>query len=113
MEVSVTKEGDIWVLCPKGELDAASSILFDEAIEKAKAQGAEKILIDFEELNYISSAGLGVILSHLDEFEEKHIKLAICSMKPKVANVFEILGVDRLLNIYGNRSEANTYLNEA
>lgn len=113
MEVSLIKEGDVWVICPKGELDAASSIIFDEAIEEAEAQGARKILIDFEGLQYISSAGLGVILSHLDEFEEKHIKLAICSMKPKVANVFEILGVDRLLNIYDNRSDANAYLNEA
>lgn len=113
MEIRIEQIDDIWILMLKGELDAASSIKFDEAIEKVQAHQPRKILIDFAELTYISSAGLGVILSHLDELEQRKTRLALCSMQARVANVFEILGIDQLLSIFPSRQHANQYLNES
>lgn len=54
-----------------GEIDASSSIELDLAIAKSVGEGYEKILVDCSALEYISSAGLGVFMSYIDEFKDK------------------------------------------
>jgi anti-sigma B factor antagonist len=52
-----------------GEIDASSSIELDLTIAKSVGEGHRKILIDCHALEYISSAGLGVFMSYIDEFK--------------------------------------------
>ena len=66
----------------------------------------KNILIDCAGLEYISSAGLGVFMSYLDEFEENNIKMAIYALKDKVFQVFHILGLDQLITIKRTKEEA-------
>ena len=78
-----------------GEIDASSSIELDLAIARSVGEGFRKILVDCSALEYISSAGLGVFMSYIEELKEKNIPLVIYGMKEKVANTFEILGLRR------------------
>lgn len=71
-----------------------------------------KILVDCQNLHYISSAGLGVFISHLQRFEDAQIKLIFYNMQDKVRNVFEILGLDLLMTIVSDYEEARTIANE-
>jgi anti-sigma B factor antagonist len=68
--------------------------------------------VDCEHLNYISSAGLGVFISHLQRFEDAQIKLIFFNMQEKVKNVFEILGLDLLMTIVSTYDEAMTVADE-
>jgi len=95
-----------------GELDASSSVLLDEELSKPEIMIFSKILVDCEKLNYISSAGLGVFISHLQRFEDAQIKLIFFNMQEKVRNVFEILGLDLLMTIVSTYDEAMTVANE-
>ena len=61
--------------------------------------GRKKFLIDCSALEYISSAGLGVFMSYIEDFKKHDINLVIFGLNEKVANVFEILGLDQLLTI--------------
>ena len=97
---------DIIVLI--GEIDASSSIELDLAIAKSVGEGFTKILVDCGSLEYISSAGLGVFMSYIEEFKDKDIKMVLYSMNDKVANTFEILGLRELLTIGKDKSEAKT-----
>ena len=54
-----------------GEIDASSSIELDLTIAKSVGEGFSKILIDCSALEYISSAGLGVFMSYIEEFKDK------------------------------------------
>lgn len=96
---SVTTEalGKGTVLRFKGELDASSSVYADNALEEAIASSSKFVLIDCSELVYISSAGLGVILAAFQACTVKEMQLVIVNMQPKIRNVFEILGLDRLI----------------
>lgn len=80
-----------------GELDASSSVYADHALEEAIATSAEFVLIDCSELVYISSAGLGVLLAAFQACNIKGLQLVMVDMKPKIRNVFEILGLDRII----------------
>ena len=93
-----------------GEVDASSSIELDNAISEAVESGEKKFLIDCSSLDYISSAGLGVFMSYIEEFKKNDITLIIHGLNDKVANVFEILGLDQLLTIKLNKEEAKAHL---
>lgn len=93
-----------------GEVDASSSIELDSAINEAITSGGKKFLVDCTSLDYISSAGLGVFMSYIEEFKKNDINLVIYGLNDKVANVFEILGLDQLLKIEGTKEEAKALL---
>ncbi|MBO3272693.1 MULTISPECIES: STAS domain-containing protein [Hymenobacter] len=89
-----------------GELDASSSVILDTELSKSEVLDYQKILIDCQRLNYISSAGLGVFISHLQRLQDANVKLIFYNMQEKVHNVFEILGLDSLMTIVPTQAEA-------
>lgn len=95
-----------------GELDASSSVMLDEELSDPQIMEYSKILVDCKNLHYISSAGLGVFISHLQRFEDAQIKLIFYNMQDKVRNVFEILGLDLLMTIVSDYEEARSIANE-
>ena len=101
---------DIIVLI--GEIDASSSIELDLAIAKSVGEGFSKILVDCGALEYISSAGLGVFMSYIEEFNDRKIKMVLYGMSEKVANTFNILGLNELLQIGKDKEEAKRIVNE-
>ncbi|WP_242923440.1 STAS domain-containing protein [Pontibacter liquoris] len=105
------KESTI-IMTLDGELDASSSVVLDEELSDPAIMKYSKVLVDCKNLHYISSAGLGVFISHLQRFEDAQIKLIFFNMQDKVRNVFEILGLDLLMTIVSNYEEAITVSNE-
>ncbi|MBS1506859.1 MAG: STAS domain-containing protein [Bacteroidetes bacterium] len=106
------QEGGTDIIAVIGEIDASSSIELDLAIAKSVGEGFKKILVDCHALEYISSAGLGVFMSYIEEFRDKNIKMVLFGLKDKVTNTFEILGLADLLNIRENKTEALKLANE-
>ena len=100
------------ILAIVGEIDASSSIELDLAIAKSVGEGFTKILVDCSALEYISSAGLGVFMSYIEEFRDKKIIMVLYGMKEKVTNTFQILGLADLLQIRSTKQEAKKLLNE-
>ena len=95
-----------------GEIDASSSIELDLAIAKSVGEGYTKILVDCGALEYISSAGLGVFMSYIEEFRDKKITMVLYGMKEKVLNTFQILGLADLLQIRPTKQDAKQLVNE-
>jgi anti-sigma B factor antagonist len=95
-----------------GEIDASSSIELDLAIAKSVGEGFKKILVDCGALEYISSAGLGVFMSYIEEFKDKNIRMVLFGMNEKVANTFDILGLNELLLIKKDKVQAKQLINE-
>jgi anti-sigma B factor antagonist len=95
-----------------GEIDASSSIELDLAIAKSVGEGYKKILVDCHALEYISSAGLGVFMSYIEELRDKNISFVLFGMKERVLNTFSILGLADLLNIRENKQEAKKLADE-
>ncbi len=88
-----------------GEVDASSSIHLEEGLKNAM-RTSKKIIVDLAKLEYISSAGLGVFMSIIQELENQGIKFVIFGMAPKVNEVFEILGLSQLITVKNNKEEA-------
>lgn len=106
MKITQHASADTLSLLLDGELDASSSVLLDAELTKPETLQYQKVLINCQKLNYISSAGLGVFISHLQQFQDAGVKLVFFNMQEKVHNVFEILGLDTLMTIVPSESEA-------
>ncbi len=112
MDISAEKENNYYVMAIHGELDASSCIILDQAIADAVKKNEKKIIIDCSRLSYISSAGLGVFMSYIQEFENNKIACVLCSMGEKVRNVFQILGLDVIITIVSSKDEAKSLIDK-
>lgn len=106
LRIEKTKEENKDILRLIGEVDASNSVLLDQSIQEVVHQGTTFLLIDGQELAYISSAGLGVFMCYLDDFSERGIRFAIFGLNEQVEEVFKILGLDRLISIVPDKSTA-------
>lgn len=112
VQIKRLQEEGIDTLVIIGEIDASSSIELDLSIAKSVGEGHKKILVDCGSLEYISSAGLGVFMSYIEEFNDKGIYMVMFGLNEKVANNFSILGLADLLHIKNTKEEAKQLINE-
>lgn len=111
MEVYQSKEEGFITLTIDGELDASSCIILDESIQQVVNEEEKRILVDCKQLSYISSAGLGVFMSYLQDFNKNDIRMVLFNMNPQVKEVFRILGLDNLIKIVNTKDEAKSLVN--
>ncbi len=89
-----------------GFLDAHTAPQFEGAIQEEAQAGNRKIAVDCGKLTYISSAGLGVFMSFIEELREEGGDIKLAAITPKVYQVFEVLGFPALFDILGTVDEA-------
>ena len=113
VDVGVSFQDQDCFITIEGEVDASSSIHLDEALQRAFQSDASNVLVDCQGLQYISSAGLGVFMSYIQELEVTDKKMALFNMSEKVYKVFEILGLHQLLTIVDSQEKAKLVTNES
>ena len=106
MQIHEEKQNKVHIFKLEGRLDSNTSPAFEEKVSDAISQGSKQMIIDFEKLEYLSSAGLRVILKATKELKRLEGKLVLCSMADYVKEVFEISGFDSFLPITASRNEA-------
>lgn len=110
MEIVQEQHGDVWVFLIKGKLDSLSSKALEDQMATTLAQGPKKILADFTQLDYISSAGLRVLLMTAKKLSGSNGSIALCALKPSIKTVFDIAGFSAVFQIFPTPSEALTHL---
>ena len=104
--VGFRSNGNVQVLALQGELDAHTASELEAAIQKCKEEQNYQIVINGENLQYISSAGLGVFMAYIEEVREEGGDIKIAALQPKVYNVFDLLGFPMLFDIVATEKEA-------
>lgn len=89
-----------------GYLDSSTFPRLQDYLQKEIEKGQYNYLLDLKELDYISSAGLGVLMSILRQVRENRGDLKIVNMSEKIQRVFNLLGFSRLMQIYHSEQEA-------
>jgi anti-anti-sigma factor len=92
------------VLRPDGRIDGGSSPEFQTKLLQAVGSAAGGVVIDFSEVNYISSAGLRAIMTGMRQRKDKH--LAVACLKPVIVEIFEIARFQHVVKIHGTVEEA-------
>jgi anti-sigma B factor antagonist len=106
MEISITESGDVRILSFQGNLDTNTSPDAENEINGLIEAGAQKLLVNFENLDYISSAGLRILLATAKKLKASQGDLKICCLNETVQEVFDISGFATILSVSKTEEEA-------
>lgn len=106
MEITTRKQGDISVVAFVGKLDSATSPKAQQALDEIVSGGARKLAVDFSKLDYISSAGLRVLLSIARKLKASGGTLRTFGHNDTVREVFDISGFSTILAVFPSEAEA-------
>lgn len=101
---------NICELRPQGRIDSATGPAFEKDVLQQIDDGQRLVLLDFAELQYISSAGLRIVLLAAKKMKTAGGKLVLCSLNPQIAEVFQISGFSNILDIHPSRDSALSIL---
>ncbi|MDR3610552.1 MAG: STAS domain-containing protein [Ignavibacteriaceae bacterium] len=103
---SVSDKGEISTIYLKGFLDAHTAPMLENTISGLIDSRKYSIVVNFQELAYISSAGLGVFMAFIEKVRENAGDIKLSAMSDKVYNIFDLLGFPLLYEIYKTEEEA-------
>jgi anti-sigma B factor antagonist len=94
-----------------GFLDAHTAPQLESMISTTIASGKNRIIVNFQNLDYISSAGLGVFMVFIEEVRAAEGDIKLAAMQSKVFTVFDLLGFPMLFDIVDTEEEALSKFN--
>lgn len=92
-------KGDILILRMNGRLDAVSSPTAERQVFDYINNGQHKLLFDFSGVDYLSSAGMRMLLSVTKKLKSLSGKLVLCSVTTNVMDVLKMSGFDHVLEL--------------
>lgn len=100
MKITTEEIEGVLVVHTEGRLDTITAGEFEKEVSTLIQQSKHNALLDFEKLDYISSAGLRAILILAKEMKAKETIFAVCSLNETIKEVFCISGFDSIITIY-------------
>lgn len=97
MKITMNRKDNELIVALEGRLDSLSALDLDKKLD-SELDGIEKLIFDFEKLEYISSAGLRILLSVYSTMESRG-KMIVRNINRNVKSVFEITGFLAFINI--------------
>jgi len=99
MEITQQEENGIVSIAIKGRLDADSSPEAEKVVKQALEGPTTRVLFNLGALEYLSSAGLRVLLSAAKEMRRREGKIVLCALNEFVKEIFEVSGFQSLIPI--------------
>jgi len=106
VQITTRDVNDVKVVQIEGEMDTGSSPEAQQQLDQLREQGVKKILLDLAKLEFISSAGLRVLLATAQEIKAAGGELRVCNPNETVKEVFDISGFSTLLMCFDNEAKA-------
>jgi anti-anti-sigma factor len=106
LNVKIEEEQDKTILRVEGRLDAASSPNLENKLNELIKAGKKRLLLDFTKVDYLSSAGMRLLLSVTKKLKSIDGKLNFCSVNEEVMEIIKMAGFERILAIYLTEKDA-------
>lgn len=104
--VGVRDVQNVSVMDLRGFLDAHTAGELERAFQQLIQERKYNIVVNFKELAYISSAGLGVFMEFLEDVRANMGDIKLAGMPPKIYHVFDLVGFPQLYDISPDEAEA-------
>ena len=106
MNISVSDVESVTVVQFEGHLDTNTAPDAQARLDELVAGGKTNILVDFSDLEYISSAGLRVLLATGKRLGSSGGNLRLCNLNETVREVFDMSGFSTIFSVFDDRAEA-------
>ncbi|MDR1982417.1 MAG: STAS domain-containing protein [Holosporaceae bacterium] len=108
MEIKTSTEEGITIITPVGRVDTSTAKAFEDGVMEA-INSNSKIAIRFSDIDYISSAGLRVVLMAGKKLTASKGTLVLIDMPEKIFAVFKMSGFDKILKISSSFEESKSF----
>ena len=106
MEILERKKGNVSIISLSGRLDAYSANDLEEKLTAMIDAAQIRMIVSLENLEYISSSGLRVLLAALKKVRKQQGDIKLSCLKPYIKEVFDIAGFTQLFNIFDTDESA-------
>jgi anti-anti-sigma factor len=106
MEIEQSTSGHVNVVAPSGRIDTTTSPSVEDTLQTIVSGGARDLVVDLRQVEYISSAGLRVLLVAAKRIRDLGGRLVLCDMTEPVRQVFQLAGFLPLFAIEPSREAA-------
>lgn len=106
MEILERKKGNVSIISLSGRLDAYSANDLEEKLNAMIDEAQVRMIVSLENLEYISSSGLRVLLAALKNVRKQQGDIKLSCLQPYIKEVFDIAGFSQLFNIFDNDESA-------
>jgi anti-anti-sigma factor len=110
MEAQVEEKGDIIVVRVQGRLDAASSPQLEKKLNSIVESGHFKLILNLGGVDYLSSAGMRLMLSVSKKLKHLEGKVVACSLNEDVMDVIKMAGFHQVLELYPTEEESFNHI---
>ena len=93
------------VIQPSGILDGTQADKFRREVSQSVEEGSEIILIDFQEVTFMDSSGLGALVLSLKTARSSGANIYVCAINDQIQMLFELTSMDRVFEIFATRQE--------
>jgi anti-sigma B factor antagonist len=94
-----------------GDVTAQAEEALTEAFNQVTGQGARNILLDFSQLDYMNSSGIGLLVTLLIRVKRQNQRLYACGLSEYYRQIFELTRLEEAIAIYASQEEALAALN--
>ena len=113
MEITEIQSGKVTAVSIKGRVDSTTAGALRDRLSRLIESGLAKLVIDFREVAYISSAGFRTLLIIAKQSADADGHLALCGVSAEVRRLFEIAAFTDLFLILPSRDEAIAAVDQA
>jgi anti-anti-sigma factor len=106
MNINQESVGNLVILTLNGRLDTLTFSVLESELTAQVEKDHKNILLDCQDLDYISSSGLRILLKSLKQVKSVKGRFTLCSLQPQIIQVFKISGFDHLFELFPGRNEA-------
>ncbi len=99
-----------YIVYPSGSLNSNTFQIFEEKLDAILHDSPTLLVFDLDELDYLSSAGIRVILKTRDALKKNNGKITFMNLQPQIKKVFDIINVLPSMQIFASIEELDEYL---
>ena len=106
LSLSTRTEGDRTVVVVGGEIDVYTAPKLREQLIDLVSSGAYHLVVDMENVDFLDSTGLGVLVGALKRVRSNDGELSLVCTQPRIRKVFEVTGLTKVFSLYDSVDEA-------
>ena len=106
LEAEVRQERGRAILDLRGEINGFAQEALDAAYSEAVSNDPETILLNFEEIDYINSTGIALIVGLLAKARASHKRLLACNLSEHYVEIFEITRLSDFMSVFPDEESA-------
>ena len=95
----------VHIIEPEGILDGTKTADFQQQIEQSVESGVHTILVDFGNVTFMDSSGLGALVKAFKTLQAANVRLFLCSINEQIGMLFELTSMDNYFAILSDREE--------